>query len=227
MMRNITLILLVLACAAPAVGQQSQEITLDGRRYRFEWRLVPIVAAPAAPTALTATLAQEQVRLAWQDNATDETGYAIHRKDVAGQWVLIASTSAGVAIYTDTEAQQGASYTYRVRAVNAYDASDWSNEVTAGPVAIAPAEHPIVASYEAPQGWTISRPLLVHGQAFGERGVRSVLAYNALPIPILEWRPERVTGLMEWNLTQRGWVTVQRTDGTWYSGLAKRVEENK
>lgn len=79
------------------------------------------IAALAAPTELTATLQPDGiVQLAWVDNATMETGYAVERQAGAeAPWTAIAELSANSNEFLDTEAPSGQSVSYRVRALRA------------------------------------------------------------------------------------------------------------
>lgn len=89
-----------------------------------------------APTGLSATLlAGPQVRLNWTDNALNETGFTIERRDAnGGTFAQVgtapARTSTGAATFTDTSVQLGTTYEYRVAATNAAGQSDWSNTVS-------------------------------------------------------------------------------------------------
>lgn len=89
---------------------------------------------PAAPDNLTAT-AQDgpAVLLAWNDNATTETGFIVQRcagadcinfADIAAPG---ASAGTGPVNYTDTNVTPGATYRYQVAAVNSGGQSAWSN----------------------------------------------------------------------------------------------------
>jgi FtsP/CotA-like multicopper oxidase with cupredoxin domain len=103
------------------------------------------VAAPAAPTLLTALLqVGPQVRLTWRDNATNETGFVVERATGTGAFEPIATPAArnntGNVTYVDTTVLGGTTYQYRVRAVNAGGASGYSPIVVIGlpPVPAAP-----------------------------------------------------------------------------------------
>jgi hypothetical protein len=89
---------------------------------------------PAAPSRLTATAqSRSQVRLAWQDNASDETGYRIERCGGAGctTFTEIATVGPNVTAFSDSGLSRDTSFTYRVRAVNSDGASPFSNTATA------------------------------------------------------------------------------------------------
>lgn len=87
---------------------------------------------PAAPTELALTTVNStQITVFWKDNATDETGYKIERSIKGGQWGLLSSLAANATSYTDTSAQPGNTYYYRVFAYNANGNSNYSNLVSA------------------------------------------------------------------------------------------------
>ena len=100
---------------------------------------VPIVALPAAPSNLAATVVSStRVDLVWQDNSDNEDGFRIRRKDGAsGAYTQIAVTGPDVTVYSDTSLSAGTVYYYQVRAYNGDGSSSYSNEVsvtTPGPV---------------------------------------------------------------------------------------------
>lgn len=70
------------------------------------------------------------VNLAWQDNATNETGFVIERRTGDGAFVTLQTFGANATAFSDTTTQPGVTYTYRVRAFNASGPSDWTPEVT-------------------------------------------------------------------------------------------------
>jgi hypothetical protein len=66
--------------------------------------------------------------LAWQDNATTETGFKIERSlDGSTNWVEIGTTAANVTTYTRSENSRSTAYHYRVRAYTATENSTYSN----------------------------------------------------------------------------------------------------
>ncbi len=78
---------------------------------------------PAAPSNLSATPSAPAptpptVSLAWTDNSTDETGFAIERALGAGAFAEIATVGAGVTTFLDTTVEPKMTYNYRVRAFN-------------------------------------------------------------------------------------------------------------
>jgi hypothetical protein len=86
---------------------------------------------PKAPSGLAASpVSSTRVTLAWTDNSTNETAFAVFRKEGAGVWSRIGVTAPNTVAYADTSVTGGRTYTYRVRATNNEGASAWSNEVT-------------------------------------------------------------------------------------------------
>lgn len=93
---------------------------------RFRAVLVALVLLTPglAPVAQAAQLA-----LSWTDNASDEDGYLVERRDVpAGAFQQIAALGSNAVAYLDNTALAGASYCYRVRAVNVVAPSAYTNE---------------------------------------------------------------------------------------------------
>jgi fibronectin type III domain protein len=102
-----------------------------------------VLAGLGAPSNLTAGAANAQIDLTWVDHATGEDGFEIQRCPgtvattcgASGNFVPIASVGADVTTYSDVDAVNGETFTYRVRAFVGSAFSDFSNTVTtmAGP----------------------------------------------------------------------------------------------
>ncbi len=78
------------------------------------------------------------LRLEWQDNSDNEDGFEVERKVGNGEFVFLNGTGPNENSYIDADVPTGVMLTYRVRAVNQYGNSDYSNEateITVGPVA--------------------------------------------------------------------------------------------
>ncbi|HFB98574.1 MAG TPA: fibronectin type III domain-containing protein, partial [Bryobacterales bacterium] len=88
-------------------------------------------APPAAPGMLNAAgVTATSVNLEWADQAANEDNYEVERKDGAqGTYARVAILPANTVTYTDEGLSPGATYYYRVRAVNVYGPSAYSNEV--------------------------------------------------------------------------------------------------
>ena len=92
-------------------------------------------APPRQITDLRATAAGEHIDLAWSapgDNGSAISRYELERKTGTGGFVAVApSPAAGATSHRDDDVEEGAGYTYRLRAVNDDGAAEWSNEATA------------------------------------------------------------------------------------------------
>ena len=93
-----------------------------------------------APSNLNASaLSQTQIKLTWNDNSSDETGFKIERSlDGSTGWSQIGVTLANVAVYTDTNLTCNTPYFYRVRAYNTSGDSSYSNTSNATTTACPP-----------------------------------------------------------------------------------------
>lgn len=72
------------------------------------------------------------VKITWQDNSTDETGFTLERSLNGGAFTVVAaSLGVGAVLYQDDTAVGSILianvYTYRVRAFNSAGASAYSN----------------------------------------------------------------------------------------------------
>ena len=71
----------------------------------------------ASPTSLTATaIGSGSILLNWTDNAANEEGFSIERRNGTGAYAVVATTSANVISYEDPGLTVGMTYQYRVRA---------------------------------------------------------------------------------------------------------------
>jgi phosphodiesterase/alkaline phosphatase D-like protein len=83
---------------------------------------------PAAPSNLRSTsVGRTSVGLAWNDNATNESGFKVEQSTNGTTWTQLGTTSANVTTYTYSKLSANTSYYYRVRAYNSVNASDYSN----------------------------------------------------------------------------------------------------
>ena len=90
------------------------------------------LAAPAAPSALTATaISSSRIDLAWTDNATNEAGFKVERATDGVTFTQIAVLAANVKTYSNTLLSPGMTYTYRVRAYEGPNHSAYSNAAAA------------------------------------------------------------------------------------------------
>ena len=85
-----------------------------------------LAVAPAAPSKLTAETWQYlftdwRVKLEWEDNSINETGFKIYRRASDSSlklYTLIATVSADTTVYNDPDAELGKTYYYYVSAYN-------------------------------------------------------------------------------------------------------------
>jgi subtilisin family serine protease len=112
--------------------------------YNFQWRMVregvawfgeftPNVVVNVvplnAPTSLVATvISPTSVRLTWQDNSNNETGFEVQRRlATTVTFDTIASVGANTTLLTDNGVLPSTTYEYRVRAVKGSARSNFSN----------------------------------------------------------------------------------------------------
>ena len=76
---------------------------------------------PSAPTNLTArAVSSSQINLSWTDNSTNENGFVIERSTSSTSgFIQIASIWPNMTTYSNTGLSVGATYYYRVSAINA------------------------------------------------------------------------------------------------------------
>jgi YVTN family beta-propeller protein len=89
-------------------------------------------APPLAPSNLTAvTVEGNDIDLTWDDNASDELGFKIERReDTDTVFVQIAKVDANETTYTDFGLSGETTYHYRVRAYNEVADSDYSTSAS-------------------------------------------------------------------------------------------------
>ena len=85
---------------------------------------------PAAPSTLGVAPLGGGAHLTWTDNATDEDGFVVMRKNTGGTYALLATTPFDIVTYHDDTVSSGSSYVYEVYATNGAGASAFSNEAT-------------------------------------------------------------------------------------------------
>jgi hypothetical protein len=104
--------------------------------------------APSNPMAV-ANYFNDTVELSWLDNASDETGFEIWRKDDDGPYARIDSVPADTTSYVDVGLDTATEFYYQVRAVrdtlaSAFSVEDHTNLKTIWPV---PASHEILHNW--------------------------------------------------------------------------------
>ena len=109
-------------------------INEHGVSERSRWFHIDIPAAPVPdrPTGLSATATHDSVTLTWNDPGDDSiTGYVVLRRvpgvDPEGQFdELVSNTGTAELTYTDDTVAAETRYTYRIKAINQYGASERS-----------------------------------------------------------------------------------------------------
>ena len=89
------------------------------------------VLIPTPPAKLEAITAwADSISLRWEDRSSYETGYIIER-NIEGEGIFhdIIELPAGSVDYRDLAVEEGIAYIYRVRAINQYGSSAYSNTI--------------------------------------------------------------------------------------------------
>lgn len=119
---------------------------------------------PAAPGNLAANaVSSSEIGLAWQDNATDESGYRVERSADGSSWLEIAALSANAISYSDTGLQPQQTWNYRVLAWNSVGNSAYSNVVQATTQPASPPADttPPTVSIDPADGATVRRKVTI------------------------------------------------------------------
>ncbi|HEX8912830.1 MAG TPA: fibronectin type III domain-containing protein, partial [Humisphaera sp.] len=115
--------------------------TIEGAADSAYSGVVTTAVVPGAPSGLTASPSGGgyTVTLTWADTATGETAFQVQRQQQGTDaWVSLPDAAANATSYTDATAAEGTTYSYRVRAVNAYASSAYADAATATTVPNAP-----------------------------------------------------------------------------------------
>lgn len=92
----------------------------------------PTTELPNAPTSLTAmATSSSAIDIAWTDNANNEVGFKLERKEGDGTYMGIADFGANTISYKDYGLTNGTTYTYRLNSFNILGSSAYSNEAAA------------------------------------------------------------------------------------------------
>jgi len=173
-----------------------------------------IVAAPIAPSALTATAHPNGTRvdLAWVDNSNDEQGFRIERAPdvlgVPGVYVQIGSVAANGRTYSSAGLTNGTTYWFRVRAYNAIGTSLYSNEASVMTVLRPTAPTGLVAT--AVSGVRIDLAWI--DNSTDETGFRVERALDVAGVPGTFAQIATVTA----NITTYGSTGLQKGTRYWY-----------
>ena len=88
-------------------------------------------APPAAPSGLSAVASGAGINVNWTDNADDETGYDVERGTDGVSFTPLLTLGANADGFFDSGLTTGVIYYYRVRAMNGFGNSGYSNSASA------------------------------------------------------------------------------------------------
>jgi|GEM_PF-1642433 len=90
----------------------------------------PNYPPPDAPTSLSLVARDhESVQVTWTDNADNEGGYTLERRNGSAVFLQVAALPANSQAYTNTGLSPETAYTYRVLATSDHGSSAYSNEL--------------------------------------------------------------------------------------------------
>ena len=194
-------------------------------------------AHPTAPSDLTASSAgTSQIDLTWTDNATDETGYEVHRSTDGTNFALAASLGANSSSYSDSGRAAGTTYWYRVRAVNGVGPSAYS-AIASATTSDPPTQSYVATSERFRHGVITGSYTLTHADD-GQRQQLTERVRNRRNSLSHEWRINDVPGTGVRTLRVQAYRTVSedndtfpfqvRSNGSWTTALTvtKTVDDN-
>jgi hypothetical protein len=93
---------------------------------------IPENDPPSAPSGLASNaVSYKKIILKWTDQSSNEDGFIIERKkrgcNSLEQWNKITTVSENINIYNDLDIESDCQYSYRIKAYNGFDDSDYSN----------------------------------------------------------------------------------------------------
>jgi hypothetical protein len=88
-----------------------------------------VQSVPDAPSSLTSAASGFDITLSWTDNSDNEDAFAVERSVDGGAYApLVDDLTPNTRSYTDANLEPLHTYAYRVKAVNSFGASAYSNE---------------------------------------------------------------------------------------------------
>ncbi len=114
-----------------AVDNSGNVYVADTENHRV--RVLTRASSFPPPTHLKATAVSfQEIKLTWNDNSADETGFRIQRwVGGSARWVGVGTTAANATSFSDTGLEPNTTYHYRVRALKNVVPSAFSNEAMA------------------------------------------------------------------------------------------------
>lgn len=147
-----------------------------------------IITVPGSPTLTATPLSSTSISISWTPPASDGgsaiTGYKIEYANGTSTYkILVTNTGNTQTSYIHSGLSTGASYTYRVTAINSIGAGNPSNAVTAQPQ---DTKTPIIVSAIAVSSTSVriswTQPSQTYGQMISGYTVDQVINGNFLPI---------------------------------------------
>ena len=144
-------------------------------------RIRVLTRPPRAPTRLMATaVSSSRIKLAWQDNSTNEKGFRIERRGAGTRdWIDIGTVAANLATFLDEGLKPLTAYHYRVQVFGVRGASSISNEAQATTLEALP---PTLIRFSPTQGSTGTRVTLTGTKLFEATSVE----FNGVSAPEFE-----------------------------------------
>ena len=145
----------------------------------------PITPSGGHVTNVTTT----EIDLAWQDNATDETGYRIQRSSGGANFNTIAMLPPNVTTFKDRNLSPGVTYDYHIQAFNLAGYQDFTgvSQQTIAPVMITANDATVQEGTNKPASFTVTRvgdtddPLVIYLQSLVGAGQAAPSRYTLSP----------------------------------------------
>lgn len=105
--------------------------TIKGGRVNVFEALLAITALPDAPSGLGGVAkSRTQIGLSWTDNSSNEKNFVLERSLNNVTFTTVATLTGNITSYTNGALLANTLYYYRVRAVNTYGSSNYSNTIS-------------------------------------------------------------------------------------------------
>ena len=86
----------------------------------FFYQVANITGLPAKPTNISTTAkSYNQIKISWQDNSSNETGFKVYRLVLtSGNYKIVGTVNANTTSFIDSALQPSRKYYYKVQAIN-------------------------------------------------------------------------------------------------------------
>jgi predicted esterase len=94
---------------------------------------ITLGAVPGLPTGVAASVvSHNKLKVSWNNNLTNETGYEVYRSGSSGgTYVIVGTVGANVTSFTDSLLSTNTTYYYRLKAINTFGSSNFTATVSA------------------------------------------------------------------------------------------------